>query len=292
MNHETHLSRRRVLELLGATAVAGAATAGAAGAASAEPAAAGWGCRRIPRAGIGMHLYTVRDILAADPLGTLKAMADIGYKCVGVSAFPRPAAEIRDMCREARVNPVILHVGHGDIVGNWAAKLADARTIGVKWVVLSSFPNDMYTVEGIRLGAQQLNEAGAAARELGMGMLHHNHDSEFRVVDGIRLSDILFGETDPRHVGFELDIGWADRAGMDARQLFADHPNRFPVLHVKDHDGAGNWADVGHGVIDFGRIFELAQCGGVKYWLVERDDQPAPLDTARNSYEHLESLRF
>ena len=143
------------------------------------------------------------------------------------------------MCHEARVNPVILHVGHGDIVGNWATKLADARTIGVKWVVLSSFPGDMYTVEGIRLGAQQLNEAGAAARQLGLGMLHHNHDTEFRVVDGIRLSDILFGETDPRLVDFELDIGWADRAGMDARQLFADHPDRFPVLHVKDHDGAG-----------------------------------------------------
>jgi sugar phosphate isomerase/epimerase len=288
MNHG--ITRRRVLELLGATAVAGAATVGTASADTADT--AGHGCRRIPPSGIGMHLYTVRDILAADPLGTLKAMAEIGYKCVGVSAFPRPAAEIRDMCAEARVKPVILHVGHGDITGNWAAKLADARTIGVQWVVLSSFPNDMYTVEGIRLGARQLNEAGQAAREMGMGMLHHNHDSEFRVVDGIRLSDILFGETNPKHVGFELDIGWADRAGMDARSLFAEHPRRFPVLHVKDHDGAGNWADVGHGVIDFGRIFELAQRAGVKYWLVERDDQPAPLDTARNSYEHLASLRF
>jgi sugar phosphate isomerase/epimerase len=282
------ITRRRVLELLGA----GAATVGAAGVAAAEPAAAGWGCRRIPRSGIGMHLYTVRDVLAVDPLGTLKALAEIGYRCVGVSAFPRPAAEIRDLCREARVKPVILHVGHGDLVGDWAAKLAEASTIGVEWVVLSSFPGDMYTVEGIRLGVRQLNEAGAAARALGMGMLHHNHDSEFAVVDGIRLSDILFGETDPQLVDFELDIGWADRAGMDVRRLFAEHQNRFPVLHVKDHDGAGNWTDVGHGVVDFGRIFELAHRAGVRYWLVERDDQPAPLDTARNSFEHLESLRF
>lgn len=282
------ITRRRLLALLGA----GVATVGAAGVAGADPAAAGGRCRRIPRAGIGMHLYTVRDILAADPLGTLKALAEIGYRCVGVSAFPRPAAEIRDMCAEAGVRPVILHVGHGDIVGDWAAKLADAATIGVRWVVLSSFPGSMYTVEGMRLGARQLNEAGAAARELGMGVLHHNHDTEFRVVDGIRLSDILFGETDERLVDFELDIGWADRAGMDSRRLFADHPRRFPVLHVKDHDGQGSWADVGHGVVDFGRIFELAHRAGVKYWLVERDDQPAPLETARNSYGHLASLRF
>jgi sugar phosphate isomerase/epimerase len=281
------VTRRRVLTLLGA----GAATLGAAGVAEADVDTAGR-CRRIPRHGIGMHLYTVRNILNADPLGTLTALAEIGYQCVGVSSFNRPAAEIRDMCRQTRLNPVILHVSHADITGNWAAKLADAKTIGVKWVVLSSFPGTMYTVEGMRLGVQQLNEAGAAARELGMGVLHHNHDTEFRVVDGIRLSDILFNETDPRLVDFELDLGWASKAGMDNRQLFAQHRNRFPVLHVKDHDAQGAWTDVGSGVIDFGRVFEKAQHAGVRYWLVERDDQPAPLDTARNSYEHLAALRF
>jgi sugar phosphate isomerase/epimerase len=292
MDHGTQVDRRRILQLLGATALAGTAAAALAAPASADPQAAESGCRRIPPSGIGMHLYTVRNLLAADPLGTLKAMAEIGYKCVGVSSFPRPAAEIRDMCQEARLNPVILHVGHGDLVGNLAAKLAEARTIGVKWLVLSSFPGSMHTVEGMRLGARQLNEAGAAARELGMGVLHHNHDSEFRVVDGVLLYDILLNETDPRTVDFELDIGWAHKAGHDARQLFVDNPTRFPVLHVKDHDEAGNWADVGSGVIDFGRIFEKATRAGVRYWLVERDDQPAPLDTARNSYEHLAALRF
>ena len=284
-------TRRRVLQLLGATALAPALAAALPGGVS-SAAAASRPCRRIPREGIGMHLYTVRDILAADPLGTLKALAAIGYRCVGVSAFPRPAAEIRDMCREARLRPVILHVGHGDIVGDWAAKLADARTIGVRWLVLSSFPGDMYTVEGMRLGARQLNEAGAAARELGMGMLHHNHDTEFRVVDGQVLYDILLAETDPRTVDFELDIGWAHRAGADSRRLFTEHPSRFPVLHVKDHDGTGNWADVGAGVVDFPSIFGQADRGGVRYWLVERDDQPAPLDTARNSFTYLDRVRF
>ena len=239
-----------------------------------------------------MHLYTVRDILAADPLGTLLALADIGYRCVGVSSFPRPAAEIRDLCAEADLRPVILHVGHGDIVGDWAAKLADARTIGVRWLVLSSFPGEMYTADGMRLGARQLNEAGAAARELGMGVLHHNHDMEFRVVDGRVLYEILLAETDPHLVDFELDLGWASVGGADSRRLFAENPRRFPVLHVKDHDTAGDWTDVGSGVVDFRHIFDKAGRGGVRYWLVERDDQPAPLDTARNSFAFLDRIRF
>lgn len=131
-------TRRRILQTAAATTVA--ATVGGLAGATAAAASPGEHRGRIPDRGIGMHLYTVRDILAADPLGTLRAMAEIGYACVGVSAFPRPAAEIRDLCRETRLNPVILHVGHGDITGNWENKLADAQTIGVRWVVLSSFP--------------------------------------------------------------------------------------------------------------------------------------------------------
>jgi sugar phosphate isomerase/epimerase len=286
-------TRRRILQLLGGATLATTAGAALPGSAVAgeDPEIESAG-RGIPDRGIGMHLYTVRDILAADPLGTLKAMRAIGYRCVGVSAFPRPAAEIRDMCAQARVNPVILHVGHGDIVGDWAAKLADAKTIGVRWVVLSSFPTSMYTVEGMRLGARQLTEAGQAASELGMGVLHHNHDTEFRVIGGRSLYEILLHETDPRFVDFELDLGWADRAGADSRWLFEDHPGRFPVLHVKDHNGSGAWTDVGAGVVDFPRIFEKSRVAGVKYWLVERDDQPAPLETARTSFDYLDAVRF
>ncbi|OLF11422.1 hypothetical protein BLA60_10605 [Actinophytocola xinjiangensis] len=288
-------TRRRILQLLGGATLATTAGAALPGTAAASPEAEAGGTGRggtIPDRGIGMHLYTVRDILAADPLGTLTALRDIGYQCVGVSAFPRPAAEIRDLCAQARLKPVILHVGHGDIVGNWENKLAEAKTIGVRWLVLSSFPSSMYTVEGMRLGAQQLTEAGRAAAELGMGVLHHNHDTEFRVLEGRSLYEILLHETDPRCVDFELDIGWADRVGADSRWLFEDHPNRFPVLHVKDHNGSGGWADVGHGVVDFPRIFEKAKVGGVKYWLVERDDQPAPLDTAANSFQYLDNVRY
>lgn len=285
------LARRTILHMFGGTAVAAAAAAGLAGTASADSADAA--ChRRIPPSGIGMHLFTVRDMLAADPQGTLNSMADIGYACVGVSAFPRSAQEIHDMCAVAGVRPVILHVGHGDILNNWPRKLEDARTIGVKWLVLSSFPTSMYTIDGMRLGARQLNEAGAAARELDMGVLHHNHANEFSVIDGQRLYEILLDETDPHLVDFELDIGWADSAGADSRQLFADNPRRFPVLHVKDHDGQGHWTDVGAGVVDWAHIFELARHAGVKFWLVERDDQPAPLQTATNSYNFLRALRF
>jgi hypothetical protein len=45
-------------------------------------------------------------------------------------------------------------------------------------------------------------------------------------------------------------------------------------------------------VVDFAHAFATAAVGGVRYWLVERDDQPAPADTARRSADFLEGLRF
>lgn len=82
-----------------------------------------------------MHLDAVRGILA-DPLGSgpLVALAEIGYGCIGV-AHSGTAAEIRDLCRTARLRPMVMHIDHCDLVGDWAAKLADARTTGVRWLV-------------------------------------------------------------------------------------------------------------------------------------------------------------
>ena len=127
-----------------------------------------------------------------------------------------------------------------------------------------------------------------------MGMLHHNHDNEFRVVDGIRLSDILFGETNPRLVDFELDLGWASRAGMDTRKLFVDNPTRFPVLHVKDHNAARDaWTDVGQRRDRLRpRLREgtNARACGTGWWNATTS---LPRWTPRGTaYEHLAALRF
>src|ERR1044072_9733087 len=103
-----------------------------------------------------MHLYTVRDAPPAAPPGTLTAWARMVSTCVGVSSFPRPPAEIRDLCAAAGLDPVVLHVSHDELTGDLAATLDAARTIGVRWLALSVFPRARYNPPGRRLGARQL----------------------------------------------------------------------------------------------------------------------------------------
>lgn len=251
--------------------------------------------RRIPRGGIGMHLYTMRDVLAKDFAGTVEQLAEIGYATVGVSGrHGYGAADIRRMLDPVGLRAVLEHVAYQTLTGSGLPQaLEDLHTLGAKWPVVPSLPGSMHSPAGYREAANQFNRIGAASREAGLGpVLFHNHDGDHDVMDGENLYDILVRETDPHLVAFELDVYWASKGGADPAAYFVRHPRRFPALHVKDMAPDGGFADVGSGTLDFAAMFDDAQAGGVKQWLVEHDIPKDPFATARNSYEYLAALRY
>ncbi|APY85166.1 sugar phosphate isomerase/epimerase family protein [Streptomyces alfalfae] len=263
------------------------------------PASAGEGAvkrRRIPRGGIGMHLYTMRDALARDFAGTLERLAEIGYATVGVSGrHGYDASAIRRMLDAVGLRAVLEHVAYPTLTGAGLPRaLDDLRTLGARWPVVPSLPGVMHTPDGFREAARQFNRIGLASREAGLGpVLFHNHGSDHVVVDGRSLYDILLAETDPHLVAFELDVYWAAKGGgTGPGTYFRCHPRRFPALHVKDMAADGGFADVGSGTLDFAAMFAHARVGGVRQWLVEHDAPADPFATARNSYVHLAALRY
>ncbi|MDQ8704942.1 sugar phosphate isomerase/epimerase [Streptomyces sp. LHD-70] len=268
--------------------------AAAAVAASPAPAVAE-GRRRIPRGGIGMHLYTMRGPLAADFHGTLERLAEIGYATVGVSGrHGNSAADIRRMLDATGLRAVLEHVSYDTLRGPGLAQaLADLHTLGAKWPVVPSLRGSLHTPAGFREVAREFNRIGQASREAGLGrLLFHNHGGDHATVDGEVLYDILVRETDPELVGFELDVYWAAKGDADPAGYFVRHPRRFPALHVKDMAPDGSFTDVGSGVLDFAAMFRHAHVGGVKQWLVEHDSPADPFATARNSYGYLAALRY
>ncbi|MDI3422830.1 sugar phosphate isomerase/epimerase family protein [Streptomyces luteolus] len=253
------------------------------------------GRRRIPRGGIGMHLYTMRGPLAVDFHGTLERLAEIGYATVGVSGrHGNGAADIRRILDATGLRAVLEHVSYDILRGPGLAQaLADLHTLGAKWPVVPSLPGSLHTPAGFREVAREFNRIGQASREAGLGrLLFHNHGADHATVDGEVLYDILVRETDPELVGFELDVYWAAKGDADPARYFVRHPRRFPALHVKDMAPDGSIADVGSGVLDFAAMFRHAHVGGVRQWLVEHDSPADPFATARNSYGYLAALRY
>jgi sugar phosphate isomerase/epimerase len=291
-----------------------AAAAGVAGTvatpavAASAPAASG-GRRRIPADQISIQLYTVRDVLAADPPGTLATLADIGYTKVETAGTAGLTAAAFRALLDA--NGIRATSGHFGIpqpfdAAAWRATLADARTLGCRYVVHPFFGVDasgpIRDAAVWRAFAQDLNRAGAMARQAGFAFGYHNHHYEFLpLADGSGRTpfDLLTAIADRRLMHLELDLYWSWRGTADPVDVIREHRGRIRQFHCKDMNIDSGFADLGTGLIDFRRIFAQSEVAGVREYIVERDDagtgdrEPADaLDTAAVGYRFLRNIRF
>jgi sugar phosphate isomerase/epimerase len=170
-------------------------------------------------------------------------------------------------------------------------------------------PAPPQTPESVQRQIDEWNQIAAAAKPYGIKVLVHNHTMEFQpFADGRTPFDMMIAQLDPERVVLELDIGWATVAGRSAADLFAKHPGRFPLWHVKDMAGlaalsgltnqgerqrAAKIVPVGQGEIDYKPIFARAAQAGMQHFFVEQDTAPASGDSiaaARTSFEAIKKL--
>jgi sugar phosphate isomerase/epimerase len=251
--------------------------------------------RRLDR--IGIQLYTLRDLFAADPMATLARLAAIGYREVefgggGYEAMDHAALR-RQMDKVGLAAPAI-HIPYGALVEKPEAVFAMARTLGAGLVVV---PHIDARLRGAAQWAEvvaTLDRRGADTARAGLQLAYHNHDFEFTEKHGGRsLFDLLLAGSDPARVAIELDLFWAVHAGEDPLALIRAMPGRVRAYHVKDRDRDGRMVDVGEGVIDFAGIFALNGLAGVRHFFVEHDKAPPPFwPSAETSYTALRALRF
>jgi sugar phosphate isomerase/epimerase len=306
------LSRRGFLRTAAATAAAVGTSAALATPALASQAADRREDKgRVPLDQISIQLFTLRDQLAIDLPGTIRALSEIGYTKVEHAGFVgRTVQEFKAVLDD---NDIVSTSGHVLIpqpfnAAAWSASLADANTLGSSFIVHPFFGINFGTGEVTRTTApwrafaQDMNRAGRMARDAGLKLGYHNHNWEFfRLTDDPSRTayDVLTAETDPDLVHLELDLFWVTRGARDPVDVIEENKGRVLQYHVKDMNQAGSFADPGQGLIDFPRIFEHSKEAGVREYIVERDDAGSPprvpadaLTTAEVGYEFLATVRF
>ena len=241
---------------------------------------------------VALQLYTVRDELATDLSGTVRQVADMGYAGVELAGTGGlTATQLRDLLAETGLRPAGSHVGLPVFEESLDQVIADSLTIGIKYVGVPALSQDLRVPKGFRSVARRLNKIGAELKEAGLVLYYHNHAFEFKVIDGVRGIDILYGETDPDLVKLEIDVYWVQYAGEDPAAWIRAYAGRFPLIHLKDMVGVGDgrtFAEVGEGVIDFAPIFEASEAQGADWYIVEQDRCARPsLESARISLENL-----
>ena len=258
-------------------------------------------CLGLPRAAVtqpsgwrpGVQLYTVRDLLGRDLPGTLRRVAEIGYREVELFGPVTPVvrAMAENLRRYGLAAPAI-HAGYEELRDMSDAVLADARALGAGFVVCPSIDAELRrTPDDWKKVCRTLAASGRRLHDRGVTLAYHNHDFEFAPFpDGTTPFGLMMAETDPRDLKLELDVYWVGKAGLDPVRLLGEHRGRVVLVHLKDIGTDGAAVELGAGRLDFPAIVRTALAGGVKHLFVEQDDSADPLQSIATSLRFLQRL--
>lgn len=247
---------------------------------------------------VGLELYSVREDLKKDEKGTLRAVAKLGYQCVEFYApyytwTPDHAKEIRQELDELGVKCYSTHNGFNALDPAGIEKAIELNKIlGTRYVVLASAGNLKSADDWMRV-AERLNAANATLSKSGLHAGYHNHDVEWKPVDGKKPIEILAANTDPS-IMLQLDVGTCVETGNDPVAWIDKNPGRIRSLHLKEWSPElGYKALFGEGKAPWKEIFAAAEkTGGVEYYLIEQEgSRYSEIETAEKCLQAYKALR-
>lgn len=272
------------------------AWAGAASLAYAVPAAA----KRVP---VGLELYSVRDELAKDLMGTVRRVAKMGYETVEFYSpyyqwTPEYAKEVRKLMDELKIHCLSTHNSPQSFTPEGIQKAIDLNQIlGSKHIVMAS-AGRVTTLDGWKGVAEQLTKAQEKLKPLGMRAGFHNHKLEFVPLEGKRPMEVLAANT-PKDVTLQLDVGTCVDAGVDPVAWIKANPGRIRSMHCKDwapggeKDEKGYRVLFGEGAAPWKQLFDAAEkTGGIECYLIEQEGSRfTSLETAERCLANYKKLR-
>jgi sugar phosphate isomerase/epimerase len=259
----------------------------------------------------GIQLYSVRDDMKKDPSGTLKKLADMGYKYVEHANYVDRkfygwnAKEFRkildDLGLQMKSGHTVMNAkswgeGKNEFTDAWKYTVDDAAIVGQEYVISPSLDESYRKdIDRLKRFLAVFNKSGELCKKSGMKFGYHNHDFEFNTqVDGQRLYDVILKETDPDLVIQQMDMGNMYSAGGRPLELLRQYPGRFKSFHVKDEiktdkaDREYESAVLGTGIMHVKEVIDLAKkIGGTKHFIIEQESYQGktPLDCAKEDLQ-------
>lgn len=240
--------------------------------------------KKIP---IGLELYSVRDVLKTDLMGTVRGVAKMGYQDVEFFApyydwTPDYAKQVRKLLDDVGIRCLSTHNGPKSFSGDGMQHAVELNNIlGTKFVVMAS-AGRVDGLDGWKGVAETLSKAAEQFKPAGLRPGYHNHQAEFKTVDGKRPIEVLAANT-PKEVMLQLDVGTCVEDGCDPVAWINQNPGRINSLHLKEWSpDKGYRVLFGEGVAPWKKIFDAAEKkGGVEYYLIEQEGSDYPsMETA------------
>jgi sugar phosphate isomerase/epimerase len=273
MSRQNFLSRRSFLGFIAAAPLA-----------AARP-----NTKTIP---VGLELYSVRHELKKDLIGTVWGVAKMGYQCVEFFApyydwTPEYAHQVHALLEELGVRCYSTHNDLASFTPEGLSKAIDLnKMLGTRYIVLAH-PGKVSTLDDWKRVAETLNKANDKLKAQGLHAGYHNHDLEWKPVEGKKPMELLAATLD-KTIMLQLDVGTCLATGNDPVAWINQNPGRIRSMHVKDWSPQGGYRVLtGDGVAPWKKIFAAAETtGGIEYYLIEQEGSNLPeMETVKRCLE-------
>jgi sugar phosphate isomerase/epimerase len=260
---------------------------------------------------VGLQLYSVREDMLKDPLGTLTQIAKMGYVYVEHANYIErkfygyKAPEFRKILDGLGLKMISGHTVMGkqhwdeskkDFSESWKLTVEDAAVLGQKYVVSPSMDSGMRkNYDDFKRYMDVFNKCGELCNKRGMKFGYHNHDFEFsEKLNGEKLFDIMMKSMDPKLVIVQLDIGNLYNGGAIAIDVVNQYPGRFENVHVKDEIKVAGRNEkyestiLGKGIVDAKKVIDTAsKIGGTTCYIIEQESYQGktPLECIKTDLE-------
>lgn len=182
---------------------------------------------------IGVQSWIVRDAIQKDFPGTLQMLAQTGFRNIEMcsplgygwtSLASTPAAQIRKTIESAGLHCESSHFQFRELRQNLDDRIAFAKDLGLTQMVVSTFalPNTATMADWIA-AANELNTMGEKTRKAGIQLGFHNHDFEFREIDGVLVYDKLMATFRPELIRMQFQVAVIS-LGFKAVTYFQKYP--------------------------------------------------------------------
>jgi len=266
---------------------------------------------------IGLQLYSVRDDMKKDPVGTLTQLAKIGYRHVEHANYidrkfyGYTAKEFKkildDLGLKMPCGHTVMGKNHWDVAKKdftdaWKYTVDDAAYMGQKYVISPWMDESMRkTYDDLVRYLDVFNLSGELCQKSGMKFGYHNHWAEFtEQLNGMKLFDIMMQKLDVNKVVMQLDIGNMYIGGAKALDVIGQYPGKFEMIHVKD-EVAVNTAEkyesaiLGKGIIPVKEVLDICRkTGGTQVYIIEQESYQgkAPLACMKENFEIMKNWGY
>ncbi|MBS1524364.1 MAG: sugar phosphate isomerase/epimerase [Bacteroidetes bacterium] len=243
---------------------------------------------------IGFQTYPIRDMVSKDFAGTMKTMAGMGYQYTemcypkGYDDFKSLAgiapSDLKKMIEDAGLTCPSCHFGMGNLKNNFGECMEFAHALGMTQIVTPGLDNPGKTIDDYKQACGELNKIAGQVKAEGMATGLHNHEGEFKMLEGQLIYDAIMSALDGELVKMQFQTE-VIKLGYKASTYFEKYPGRFISAHLSDWTADGKQVPVGQGMINWKEFFAAAKKTGVKNYFVEMD-----FDTYKDSAAYIHSL--